>query len=265
MIHKLRDKKQIARNKRIIQTIVWVLIFILLVWAGLFIWSGKIFTKIGRPVWLFKNKTTEIVANSEYIIRTKKSVFNENTRLIQENTDLKNMAIDYQILKKENEQLRELFGRIPVNYKFILGTILTKPNRSPYDTIIIDIGSNVSINVGDEVFANSQTPIGRVSVVYDNTSLVALYSNPGQKTEALLDGSNASVELVGRGGGNFEMIVPIDLLSEKGTLVLSPRSSTEILAVIEKIISIPTDPVKKVILSSPVNIQNLKWVQVKKN
>ena len=80
-----------------------------------------------------------------------------------------------------------------------------------------------------------------------------------------MDVSNASVELTGRGGGNFEMIIPLELSAEKGTVVYLPGSSSTILATIDEVISKPSDPFKKVILSSPVNIQNLKWVQVKIN
>jgi hypothetical protein len=37
------------------------------------------------------------------------------------------------------------------------------------------------------------------------------------------------------------------------------------IALIDETISTPTDPFKKVLLSSPVNVQNLKWVEVKKD
>ena len=88
--------------------------------------------------------------------------------------------------------------------------------------------------------------------------------HPGQTIEGLLEGSNATVELVGRGGGNFEMTIPVELASEAGTAVILPGVHSQIIALVDAVISSPTDPVKKVILHSPVNIQGLKWVQVKK-
>jgi hypothetical protein len=60
------------------------------------------------------------------------------------------------------------------------------------------------------------------------------------------------------------MIIPVELTADKGTIVYLPGSSTMVIAIVDEIISKPSDPFKKVILSSPVNIQNLKWVQVKK-
>jgi rod shape-determining protein MreC len=265
MIHKLRDKKRIARQKKIWQIIVAVAVFLLLVVAGLFAWSGAIFTKIGRPIWKIESVATDKIQSAGYITRTKASVFNENEVLLKQNADLNNSMIDYQILKQENDQLKEMLGRVPTNATFVLGTILTKPNRSPYDTIILDIGSVNGIKEGDQVFANAQIPVGQVSTVYSNTSLVVLYSNPSQTTDAVLNGSNASVQLIGRGGGNFEMTIPVDLSVEKGTMAVLPASTSEIIAIVEDTISAPTDPVKKVILRSPVNIQDLKWVEVKKS
>ena len=142
---------------------------------------------------------------------------------------------------------------------------MTKPNHSPYDTIIIDIGNNVGIKEGDTVYANGNIPIGNINKVYDKTSLVTLYTNPGQKTEGFVNGLNAGVEIIGRGGGNFEMIIPIELLVEKGTIIYTPDNTSLVVALVDEVISKPSDPFKKVLLSSPVNIQNLKWVQVEKN
>jgi len=101
--------------------------------------------------------------------------------------------------------------------------------------------------------------------VYSNTSLVTLYTNPGQATEAMIEGTNTNIELIGRGGGNFEMTIPLDLPFAKGNLVYLPSMQSEIIAIIEDVISSPNDPVKKVLLSSPVNVQSLKWVFVKRD
>lgn len=203
--------------------------------------------------------------NINYLVRSKSSVSLENHNLIEEISALRLSMSDYQILKKENEDLKELLGRLPMNKDFVLGNILTKPNHSPYDTIVIDIGSSDNVSEGSLVYANGNIPIGNIGKVYEKTSLVTLYSNPGQKTEGFMDITNASVLLTGRGGGNFEMIIPVDLTAEKGTVIFLPGNNSEILALVDEIISRPSDPFKKVILSSPVNIQNLKWIQVKKD
>jgi len=264
MIHQFRDKKQIARKKRIIKNSLFLIIFMLLAGLGVYSFLSGGIHRFGRPIWKAKEAVIENVDSIGYLTRSKASVYKQNENLLQENSDLKNSMIDYEILKDENTSLKALFGRMPENRDLVLGNILTKPNYSPYDTIIIDVGNDLDINIGDKVYSNVITPIGTISEVYDKTSLVTLYSNPGKVTEAMINGTNTSIELVGRGGGNFEMIIPTDLPFTNGADVYLPSLESEIVANIEDVISSPNDPAKKVLLSSPVNVQSLKWVFVKK-
>ncbi len=265
MIHQLRDKKRINKRKNIIRNLVIVVLFLVLLLSGTSGLLGGLLNFIGRPLWKAENTVIDGVNSMSYLVRTKSSVFNENEKLKNENSELKLSMIDYDLVKKENDSLKELLGRLPQKQTFTLGNILAKPNRSPYDTIIIDVGKDFGILEGEQVFVNSNIPIGKVGSVYANNSLVILYSNPGQTTEAIVEGSNASVELVGRGGGNFEMTIPNELATDPGTMVVLPSDKSEVIAIIDGVISRPTDPVKKVILHSPVNIQSLKWVQIKRN
>ncbi len=262
MIHQFRDKKEIVKKRRMIKNLIFLSIFLLLAVLGVFGFSSNFLYFIGRPIWKVETSVKNNLVNIGYVARTKASVYKENQNLLSENVDLKNFMVDYQVLKNENISLKESFGRVTTKKDMVLANILTKPNYSPYDTIIIDIGSDIGIAVGDKVYNNVITPIGEVSVIYKNTSLVTLYSNPGKVTETIIEGLNTNVELVGRGGGNFEMIIPIDLPYTKGGSVIIPSLGPEVVAVIGDVISNPNDPVKKVLLSSPVNIQNLKWVFV---
>lgn len=264
MIHQFQDKKQILKRKKQIRNLIGFVVFLILSAVGFLSWTGQIFNFIGRPIWKIEKITTDSLYNFNYFFRTKASISNENHNLIQEVSDLRLSMIDYQIIKKENDQLKELLGRLPDKNNFILGNILTKPNHSPYDTVIIDIGYDNGINEGDQVYVNGNIPIGVIGKVYNKTSLITLYTNPSQKTEGFINEANSSVELIGRGGGNFEMVVPVELSIEKGAIIYLPGSTSLVIALVDEIISAPTDPFKKVLLSAPVNIQNLKWVEVKK-
>jgi rod shape-determining protein MreC len=263
-MRQFHDKKEIVKRKKIIRNVIGFGIFLILCAVGLLTYSGKLFNSIGRPIWKTQKVITDDIGALGYMVRTKSSIYKENENLIQENENLKVSMVDYQILKNENDQLKELLGRLPANPPFILANILAKPNRSVYDSIIIDVGSDNGLVIGNRVYADAKVPIGEISKIYSNTSLVTLYSNPGQTTDGIIEGPNATVGLVGRGGGNFEMTIPLDLLSEKGVMVTLPGSSSEVVAIIDGVVSSLNEPVKKVILHSPVNVQNLKWVEVKK-
>ena len=165
----------------------------------------------------------------------------------------------------------------------ILGSILSKPNQSPYDTLVIDVWDNKGIKVGDIVFALSNVPIGRVGIVYNFSSKVVLFSSPGEKTQVVVPaGSSGTVEAggdtrpndrnlpvgqvfteaVGRGGGNFEIILPRDIVLAKGAEVVLPGINSNVLGIVEAIVSDPRDSFTKILLTSPVNIFELKFVEV---
>ena len=244
---------------------VILVLFLVLAFSGFLSLTGKFFNYIGRPIW----KTRGIMANSSadlgYLVRTKLSVFRENKKLQEENSFLKTSMIDYQIIKNENEKLKELLNNLSRPNDFVLAGILVKPNYSPYDTLIVDVGSEDKVTVGLKVYIDGKIPIGEVVEVNQKTSLIELYSNPGKITTGVIDGSNVSVDLIGRGGSNFEMLVPYELIVPDQAIITLPGIQSEVLAIVENEIGEPTDPVKKIILRSPINIQNQKWVQIKKN
>jgi len=258
----LHDRKKEKNRKIFIIGLVLAIIFIMLSLFGVFLKLGRIFHFFGRPIWQAKDSISNQIDASLYIIRTKKSVFRENENLISENETLKNKMLDYEILEKENIELKELLGRIENPDNYILGRVISKPNKSPYDTIVLDIGKDGDIYNGQKVFATPSIPIGEIVEVYENTSLVKLYSSPDEVTDAEIDVVNTSVELIGRGGGNFEMTVPKDLSVPNGVAVVLPGLSSKILAIVVDTITDAKDPTNKIILKSPLNIQELKWVQI---
>ncbi len=260
----LRDRNKERLMRRVKWGVFLSLFLILISYLGFFKYTSSFFHKIGVPVWNIENSSKNTIGDLGYVVRTKASVYKENDILRNRNNELLLSMADYNILKTENDSLKEMLGRKPEKENFILGIILAKPNRSPYDTIIIDGGMNASMYKGQEVFAGFSIPIGVISEIYNNTALVKLYSSPGETLEAQIEGTNASVELLGRGGGNFEMMITKELNIIQGTQVIIPHLSSRVVAVVADIVSDDRSPMQKVILKSPVNIQELKWVEVKK-
>lgn len=263
MMSQFRNKNQIRRRNKLIKISSIIVIFLAVAYFTGYTHLVKFVNYLGQPFWKTEKYLEINIENNSFILKSKKFLWQENEQLRIENSDLKNSMLDYFILKDENDELKKILSRFPEERKLILSNILTKPNNSPYDTIIIDVGQNQGIINGNKVYANGDVPIGQIDEVYGKTARVIMYSSPGKKTEGILGNSKISVELTGRGGGNFEMLVPKDVDFEIGTLILLPGSSIEIIAYISEILSIPTDPIKKVLLASPVNVQNLKWVEVR--
>ena len=171
---------------------------------------------------------------------------------------------NHNTLLDENNKLKEILSRKNEKINLILAAILAKPNRSPYDTFIIDAGKDQNITVGDLVFALGNIPIGRVSEVDANSSKVVLFSTAGEKTEVIITGRDVFTAITGRGGGNFEMIMPREFTLEKGTTVTLPGLTPYVVGIVETIISDPRDASTIALLTSPVNIFEIKFVEVEK-
>ena len=169
---------------------------------------------------------------------------------------------DYNSILADNLSLKEVLNRKNQKVSMTVAAILAKPNQSFYDTLVIDAGEKQGLQAGDTVFALGNVPIGRIDTVYPNSSKIILFSSSGEKKQAMITNKNISVEVVGRGGGNFEIIMPKDLGLIKGDQAVLPAISPRILATVETIISDPRDSFTKALLTSPVNIQELKFVEV---
>ncbi|MBI2630636.1 rod shape-determining protein MreC [Candidatus Nomurabacteria bacterium] len=258
----LQDKSK--RRKRNWIVLAGVLVFIIFfyfragIWSGLSYASGEIF----RPILALGNNAGVKFKNFSAYFSSKRSLENENEILLSKLADAESRMLNYDLLNAENESLKEILGRQKEDAKMVLGAILSKPNQSAYDTLLIDAGENEGIKTGDIVFALGDIPVGRVGAVTPNSSKIILFSSAGEKTQALISGNEIFYELVGRGGGNFEMVLPRDIALTKGDKAVMPGLYPYVLAEVETTISDPRDPFTKALFVSPVNIQELKFVEV---
>ena len=273
----LLDKEiQKKRNFKIALSVLFLVILFIFrvnVWSGL----SKVSEIVFHPVIILGQKVEEKFQNIGSYFVSKNYLYNQNQKLQDEvSFDDARMA-NYDSVVADNVSLKEILNRKDIKINMIVAAILSKPNQSPYDTMLVDAGINEGIKTGDIVFALGNVPIGSVSDIYQDSAKVILFSNPGETTQAVIsslvnaDGTlsmttpstpNASVQLVGRGGGNFEMVMPKDFNFQAGGQVVLPGINSYVLAIFQKVISDPRNSFTKVLLTSPVNIQSLKFVEI---
>lgn len=244
--------------------------------AVLFYFRSGIFTGLSygvrelfRPILIFKNGAGGKMSGLGAYFASKNSLSSENENLKRQLALQEARMLNYGILLAENESLKKILLRVPPNKTLALAAILSRPVQSPYDTITLDLGEENGVNPGDIVFAEGNIPIGRVNSATRNIAVAVLFSSPREKTQVIIPASlsqyakgDASFELIGRGGGNFEMILPRDFILEIGAQAVLPGMMPQAIAVTKAILSDPRDPFKKALFASPVNIQELKFVQV---
>jgi hypothetical protein len=95
-----------------------------------------------------------------------------------------------------------------------------------------------------------------------HSAKVSLFSTPGRKLSVVLGSSSITMEAVGIGGGNFNILVPIEIEVKEGDVITIPSITTNIFGIVEKVNFKETDSFQTVIFKSPVNISELKYVQV---
>lgn len=260
----LLDRK-IKRNKLskiVLGTVILIVLiyFRSAVFSGFSTWTHNIF----QPVLVLGNNIGEKFSNTGAYFKNKKLIVLKNEELQSQLDEMSAKLLNYNSILDENTKLKEILGRKGEKTVMTLASILAKPNQSFYDTLIIDAGINQGIKVGDVVFALGNAPIGRIAEVFSNSSKVILFSNPGEKTDVVVSGKDVFMQAVGRGGGNFEIILPRDFVIEKDTEVDLPGINHYALGIVRAITSDPRDSFQKALLVSPINIQELKFVEVEK-
>lgn len=218
---------------------------------------------IARPLWSLKNAFQQKIHSYGAYFASKKQLQSELDQLKEENTKFKLEVIDRNALNDENTKLKELLNR-KKDISTTLGVVIARPGQSLYDTLIVDVGRDHGLVVGARVFVEGETLIGYVEEVYEKTVKVAMYSAPGQNTDALSSQSNIPVSLKGRGGGNFEIELPRDVELPVGSSIVHLGIHPYILGIVGDVTFDPRDPFQTVLVSLPVNIQHIKFVEIEK-
>lgn len=221
--------------------------------------SGKALSMSARLFSLefsFSEKWGEFKSN----LKSKENLYWENKQL-KESVDKLTLLIQNQnLITEENLRLKEILGRSE-NKTVILGKVLAKPNRSLYDTVIVDVGLDNGVKEGD-LAAVSQSVIGKVVRVSPGSSKIRLFSSPGEKINVDIGITNIPSVAYGLGAGNFEIKLPKDAEIKEGDVVSSLENGVEILGLVGAIEKKESDSFQKIFVKSPINISELGWVEI---
>jgi rod shape-determining protein MreC len=262
MNFRLRNKNFLVREKTrnsVIFPIIGVFFFILVFSMQ---WSRNLLFSIGSPLWTIKNSVSSFFETSIELLSSKINLLEENNLLKQQIQTKNQDQMLYGLLKKENQDLKNILNRNKTNEKLLLGTILVKPFLSAYDTLIIDVGSLDNVQINDKVLAQGNIYIGYISEVYDQTSKIVLYSSPGEKVKILIGDNNIEKEAVGQGGGNFKVEIPREIDVKEGDSIVMPSVSTNLFGIVERVEFKDSDSFQNILFKNPANISELKWVEV---
>lgn len=214
-----------------------------------------------KPVWFVGRAVTQPVGMLKNYFSSKNMLVKENATLNEEVTRLRLIAYDYDVLQKENSELKAQLGRGGTSRK-ILGNILVKPPTSPYDKFILDVGTKNGIEIGDLVYISEKIIAGIITEVRDSSSVVGLFSDSGREVGVVLERTGASFSIVGQGGQNYKLEIPKDTDLEWGDLFTYPDGQRSIVGIVYFIDTNSQSAFKTAHIRPPVNVFSYKTVIV---
>lgn len=248
-----------------VPAIIITVIFLCLTLAAIFLpnFTRSTAYTISLPVWMIRDGIKNSFLDSLGIFKSKKSLIKDNADLASSIETLNLKQVDYDILVKENEDLKTQLGRKGEGTR-VTGAIISKPPNSPYDTLVIDVGSNEGVLPGSKVYVSDNVIIGLITSVTTHTSLVELFSTSGKKQEVNLGRTGSAYTLIGQGGANFKLEVPKDSDILWGDMFFYPGGKLSTLGSAYYIDTNSQSSFKTIYIRIPGNIFSSKWVFVEK-
>lgn len=244
-----------------VAAVLFLILFFRLIAPGFLSRTAQSFA---RPLWKMNLYFENAVSNFFSFFYFKSSLLVENKKLRESLGKAESVLLAEKAFEQEFLTYNEFRSQRGKRGEFVVGIIL-KPPSAPYDVFILDAGSNADIRVGDKVFAYESILLGEIIEVSPKTSKALLYSNAEHLLAVLFAKNGMPAELRGRGGGNFEMILPRDADVSEGDIVVLPSRGNVPVAVAGKIQFLEHDSVKKVLFGLPFNFFSLRFVSVERN
>lgn len=240
------------------------LLFLFII-VGLNFIQPNVFTPLSHaidsPFFRLKNIVSERFRGTAGYFNFKNTLVEENKNLRSRLQILEGTLLQTDMLVQENEELKFELGR-ETSSKRILAYVLSGPGASPYDTLLLDAGEREGIQDGDTIFINGGLPIGRIQETYAHSSLVRLYSSPGEEVSVDVPPAHFIAKAYGRGGGSFLMNLPKDIEIRKGDLLSLPGIENGILGIAESVETDPVQSLKRVIFRSTFNVYQIEKVYI---
>lgn len=257
----LRNKNNGA--KKTVLMGVFIVLFLILIIAGpARRFSANLALFLAEPFLKQSDSLKNWLSEKGYSFESRENLAKENIELKNKLHELETKLLLYEVLEKENADMKEILGRHDKE-RFTAGYILSRPSVSPYDVLVVDVGSEAGIEKGMAATVYGDIVIGYIEEVFAKNSKIKLISFPKNETNAVALSSNIPVAAIGKGGGNMEIILPKDAEIKEGERIVTMGGEPMLVGIVEKIQSDESDPFQKLLLRIPVNLQELRYVMIK--
>lgn len=258
------------RRKRLIKLGLTLSVLVLVYFFGqpLLGWLYLPAAHFSKPVWQLGRVFVEGTTNALTYLSGPSRLAAENKKLREENERLKLLLVSKQGLERDNRELREIFGFLTQSEKPLLGRVIFNTEANPYDTLTLDIGeknSRKTIKEGDLVVTGGNILLGQISEVRGDLSKVKLLSSDKTEISVSLGENNLPARAVGKGSGNFEISLPKGAEVKVGDKVVTPAYKNYLIGVVGAIRKNEADTFQLILFKAPVNLFDVRWVEIYAN
>jgi cell shape-determining protein MreC len=253
------NSRHTSRNKKIQRILILGAITLALLFAVPKVFSFAV-SVVMSPAHSMQTWFTYSGGSLPQYLRDRSALINEMNDLKSSQAAQSGERFTVELLSAENNELRELLG--DKEEKRIVAGIIGRPNKLPYDVLVLDKGSEDGIVENAPVFIGDSTVIGIVDKVFAKSSVVELITTPGFSVSVFIFGPNIYTNAEGIGGGQLRVGVPQGIKLSEGDLVILPSVASGVYGEISVVDSIPTRPEQYGYVSPKTPLSSLRLVSV---
>jgi len=219
-----------------------------------------VFSVVVAPINGVKTWVAESGGSLPMYLRNRTELVDEIHTLRQELATVGGDIFTLNTLVKENKELRGLLG--DHGEQRVLAGVIGRPGVLPYDTLMIDRGTQEGVVTGAPVFIGENTVIGIVKHATAHSALVELATTAGFEATVYIIGPDIYTNAVGIGGGQLRVGVPQGIEISEGDLVVLPSITSGVYGEVSVVQSEASRPEQYGYVSPEVPLSSIRLVSV---
>ena len=244
---------------------VFFVVFFLLL--AFFFWRPELvrapLSAVAAPLWRTGNALGNRIGRIAQFMQSKRTLVAEIGALRQKAAERDALYAGYALAQAENRELKQFLGRKESESR-TLAAVLVSPPRAPYDSFVLDAGTDAGVAKGDEILFGN-TVLGRVVAVARETATGRLFSTAGVLTPVVIWRKDRAVpaEAVGEGNGAFRITIPKETGITAGDVVVMPGINPTQFGEVAVVLAGETDSFAVAFVRNPVNVATLRFLEIR--
>ena len=195
---------------------------------------------VGKPILKSAFSVIHSTSFTTSLFGSKADLIKERDGLLERNKVLESESEERDLKEMYSEDIERIFTGSSDDK--ITASVLSRPNFTPYDSLLLDKGSNDGVTNGALLFGTKKRVIGFVARTYETLSHAVLFSTAGVESVVYIPKARVLVRAIGVGGGVMRLSIPQGIEVSEGIEVSYPTLSPSPIGKITRIVKTETSP-----------------------